>query len=41
MNKTPSMKVEKWITREELKMMIRKKKKDVKILNKLHFMNYI
>ena len=41
MTRTPSMKVEKWITGEELKKHIRLKKKDVKILNRLHFMNYL
>lgn len=33
------MKVEKWITSEELKKRIRDKEKDVKVLNRLHFMN--
>jgi len=41
MTRTPSMKVEKWITVEELKKRIRKKEKDVKVLNRLHFMNYL
>ncbi len=41
MTRTPSMKVEKWITAEELKKRIRKKEKDVKVLNRLHFMNYL
>jgi putative transposase len=41
MIRTPSMKVEKWITVEELKKKIRKKEKDVKVLNRLHFMNYL
>ena len=41
MTRTPSMKVEKWITVEELKERIRKKEKDVKVLNRLHFINYL
>jgi len=41
MTRTPSMKVEKWITGEELKKHIRLKEKDVKVLNRLHFMNYL
>src|SRR5664280_2574491 len=41
MTRTPSMKVEKWITVEELKKRIRKKEMDVKVLNRLHFMNYL
>ncbi|MEN4018995.1 MAG: IS630 family transposase, partial [Methanobacterium sp.] len=41
MSRTPSLKVKKWITREELKKLIRKKEKDVKVLNRLHFMNYL
>ncbi len=41
MTRTPSMKVEKWITVEELKKRIKKKEKDVKVLNRLHFMNYL
>jgi putative transposase len=41
MSRTPSMKVKKWITREKLKKLIRKKEKDVKVLNRLHFMNYL
>jgi putative transposase len=41
MTRTPSMKVEKWITGEELKKHIKTKEKDVKVLNRLHFMNYL
>lgn len=41
MSRNPSMKVEKWITSEELKKRIREKEKDVKVLNRLHFMNYL
>jgi len=41
MTRTPSMKVEKWITSEELKKRIRTKEKDVKVLNRLHFVNYL
>ncbi len=41
MSRNPSMKVEKWITSEELKNRIRAKEKDVKVLNRLHFMNYL
>lgn len=41
MSRTPSMKVEKWITREELKRLIRKKEKDVKVLNRLHLINHL
>jgi putative transposase len=41
MSRTPSLKVKKWITREELKKLIKKKEKDVKVLNRLHFMNYL
>jgi len=41
MSRNPSMKVEKWITSEELKRRIREKEKDVKVLNRLHFMNYL
>lgn len=41
MSRTPSMKVEKWITSEELKKRIREKEKDIKVLNRLHFMNYL
>jgi len=37
MSRTPSLKVKKWITCEELKKPIRKKKKDVRVLNKLYF----
>ena len=39
MSRNPSMKVEKWITSEELKKRIRDKEKDVKVLNRLYFMN--
>ncbi len=35
------MKVEKWISGEELKKRIRSKERDVKVLNRLHFMNYL
>ena len=35
------MKVEKWISGEELKKRIKAKEKDVKVLNRLHFMNYL
>lgn len=35
------MKVKKWITTEELKRLIRKKETDVKVLNRLHFINYL
>ena len=41
MTRTPSMKVEKWITVDELKKTNKKKGKDVKVLNRLHFMNYL
>jgi len=41
MSRTPSMKIEKWITSEELKKRIREKEKDVKVLNRLHLMNYL
>lgn len=41
MSRNPSMKIEKWITSEELKNHIRAKEKDVKVLNRLHFMNYL
>jgi putative transposase len=41
MSRNPSMKVEKWITSEELKRRIREKEKDVKVLNRLYFMNYL
>ena len=41
MSRNPSMKVEKWITGEELKKRIKSKEKDVKVLNRLHFMNYM
>lgn len=41
MSRNPSMNVEKWITSEKLKKRIRAKEKDVKVLNRLHFMNYL
>lgn len=41
MSRNPSMKVEKWITSEELKRCIREKEKEVKVLNRLYFMNYL
>lgn len=41
MSRNPSMKVEKWINGEELKKRIRSKEKDFKVLNRLHFMNYL
>jgi putative transposase len=41
MSRNPSMNVEKWITVEELRKRIRDKEKDVKVLNRLHFMNYL
>lgn len=41
MSRNPSMKVEKWISGEELKKRIRSKERDVKVLNRLHFMNYL
>jgi len=41
MSRTPSLKVKRWINAEELKKLIRKKEKDVKVLNRLHFMNYL
>lgn len=41
MSRNPSMKVKKWITSEELKKKIRLKEKDVKVLNRMHFINYL
>lgn len=41
MSRNTSMKIKKWITSEELKRRIREKGKDVKVLNRLHFMNYL
>lgn len=41
MSRKPSMKVKKWITSEELKKKIRLKEKDVKVLNRMHFINYL
>ena len=41
MTRTPSMKVEKWISVKKLRKRIRKKEKDVKVLNRLHFINYL
>lgn len=41
MSRYPSMQVEKWISGEELKKRIREKEKDLKILNRLYFMNYL
>jgi len=41
MSRTPSMKVKRWISSEELKRLIRKKERDVKVLNRLHFINYL
>lgn len=41
MSKSPSLKVRKWISSEELKERIRKKEKDVKVLNRLYFINQL
>ena len=41
MTRSSSLKVRKWITADELKNIVRKKEKDVKVLNRLHFMNYL
>jgi len=41
MCKIHSLKVEKVTSHEELKMLIRKKEKDLKVLNRLHFINYL
>ncbi len=41
MSRSPSLKAEKWITREDLKKRIRKKEKNLKVLNRLHFINYL
>lgn len=41
MSRNPSMKVKKWITSEELKKKIRLKEKDVKVLNRMYFINYL
>lgn len=41
MSRNPSVKVEKWFSGEELKKRIREKEKDVKVLTRLHFMNYL
>jgi len=41
MSRPPSLKVEKWISSEELKERIRKKERDLKVLNRLHFINYL
>jgi len=41
MSRNPSMKVKKWITSEKLKKRIKDKEKDVKVLNRLHFINYL
>jgi len=41
MSRTPSMKIVKWITGEELKNMIKHKEKNDKILKRLHFINYL
>lgn len=41
MKRRQSKEVKKWVTAEELGQLIRKKEKDVKVLNRLHFMNYL
>jgi len=41
MSRTPSLKVKKWITSEDLKKRIRKKEKDLKVLNRLHYINHL
>jgi putative transposase len=41
MSRSLSLKVRKWISNEELKERIRKKEKDVKVLNRLHFINQL
>jgi len=41
MSKIHSLKVEKRIGHEELKRLIRKKEKDVKVLNRWYFINYL
>ncbi len=41
MTRSSSLKVRKWITADELKKIVRKKEKDIKVLNRLHFMNYL
>ena len=41
MSRPASLKVKKWISSEELKERIRRKERDLKVLNRLHFMNYL
>lgn len=41
MKRRQSKKVKKWVTAEELKQLIRKKETDIKVLNRLHFVNYL
>jgi len=41
MSRPPSLKVKKWISSEELKEQIRKRERDLKVLNRLHFINYL
>jgi putative transposase len=41
MSRPASLKVKKWISSEELKEQIRRKERDLKVLNRLHFINYL